>query len=227
MVHYARPVPEELGRRERKKQLTRQALVNAAVRLFTEKGYDHTSVADIAEAADLSKRTFFLHFPTKEDVLLADGNMRVDLAVQAVEGRRPGAPMREVLAEATRSMIANTAAGDLPSGLAALRARLVVTTPAVQARVLHTMFTAQTRIAEALRRAYPEALDETDAAAVVGALMGAISASAVASLQRADPPERTRAAMQRAAEIALRCSDALGVYTKTELAGAENETRGG
>ncbi|MFD0363001.1 helix-turn-helix domain-containing protein [Nocardia sp. GCM10030253] len=105
-------------------------------------GYDQTSVADIAEAADVSKRTFFLHFPTKEDVLLADGSTRIDLAVQAIEGRRPDAPMSEVLAEATKNMIANTAAGDLPNGLAALRARLVVTTPAVQARVLHTMFTA-------------------------------------------------------------------------------------
>jgi hypothetical protein len=128
--------------------------------------------------------------------------------VEAIAGRRPDAPIREVLAEATRSMIADTAAGDLPSGLAALRARLVVTTPAVQARVLHTMFTAQTRVAEALRRAYPQALDEVTAAAVVGALMGAISAAAVASLQRAEPPQHTRAAMQHAAEIALYCLEA-------------------
>ncbi|MGK5675654.1 TetR/AcrR family transcriptional regulator [Micromonospora sp. URMC 106] len=201
-------MPEDLGRRERKKQLTRQALVNAAVRLFTAKGYDQTSVADIAEAADVSKRTFFLHFATKEDVLLADGSRRIDLAVQAIAARKPGASIQEVLAEATRSMIADTAAGDLPSGLAALRAQLVVTTPTVQARVLHTIFTAQTRIAEALHRAYPQALDEVTAAAVVGALMGAISAAAVTSLQHAEPPERTRAAMQHAAEIALHCLEA-------------------
>ncbi|RSM80204.1 TetR/AcrR family transcriptional regulator [Amycolatopsis sp. WAC 01375] len=196
-------MPDEVGRRERKKLLTRQALVNAAVRLFAEQGYDQTSVADIAEAADVSKRTFFLHFPTKEDVLLADGGSRTDLAVRAIEGRRPGAPMREVLTEATKNMIAHTAAGDLPNGLAALRARLVVTTPAVQARVLHTMFTAQTRIAAALHKAYPDKLTEITAAGVVGALMGAISAAAVTSLQRGEPPERTRAAMQHAAEIAL------------------------
>ncbi|UVS80539.1 TetR/AcrR family transcriptional regulator [Actinokineospora sp. UTMC 2448] len=209
VVHYARPVSGEVGRRERKKQLTRQALVNAAVRLFTEQGYDQTSVADIAEAADVSKRTFFLHFATKEDVLLADGSTRINLAVRAIEGRRPDAPMREVLAEATKSMIANTAGGDLPNGLAALRARLVVTTPAVQARVLHTMFTAQTRIAAALRRAYPDTLDEITAAGVVGALTGAISAAAVASLQLGEPPERTRAAMQHAAGIALHYIESL------------------
>ncbi len=218
MVHYARPVPDELGRRERKKLLTRQALVNAAVRLFTEQGYDQTSVADIAEAADVSKRTFFLHFPTKEDVLLADGDSRTDLAVRAIEGRRPDAPMREVLTEATKNMIAHTAAGDLPNGLAALRARLVVTTPAVQARVLHTMFTAQTRIAAALHKAYPDKLTEITAAGVVGALMGAISAAAVTSLQLGEPPERTRAAMQQAAEIALHHAETLDTPNSTEHA---------
>ncbi|MDQ0365441.1 TetR/AcrR family transcriptional regulator [Catenuloplanes indicus] len=195
----------ELGRRERKKQLTRQTLVNEAVRLFTAKGYDQTSVADIAEAADVSKRTFFLHFATKEDVLLADGGRRVDLAVQAVEARAPGTPIREVLAEAARAMIADTASADLPSGLAALRAHLVITTPAVQARALHTAFAAQARIAEALHRAYPQEIDEVAAATVVGALMGAVGAAAVTSLQRGEPPERTHAAMQRAAGIALHC----------------------
>lgn len=203
-------MPDEVGRRERKKQLTRQALVDAAVRLFTEHGYDQTGVADIAEAADVSKRTFFLHFPAKEDVLLADSGARVDLAVRAIEERRRGAPMHEVLAEAATSMIANTAAGDLPNGLAALRARLVVTTPAVQARVLHTTFTAQARIAEALREAYPDALDKIAAASVVGALMGAISAAAITSLQIGEPPEQTRVAMQQAAEVALRYAESLG-----------------
>ncbi|QBS45058.1 TetR/AcrR family transcriptional regulator [Nocardia sp. CS682] len=208
-------MPDEVGRRERKKRLTRQALVDAAVRLFTDQGYDQTSVADIAEAADVSKRTFFLHFPTKEDVLLADGGTRIDLAVQTIEGRRPDAPMGEVLAEATKNMIANAAAGDLPKGLAALRARLIVTTPAVQARVLHTMFTAQTRIAAALREAYPDTLNEVTAAGIVGALAGAVSAAAVASLQRGEPPERTRAAMQHAAEIALRYVESLDAPDST------------
>ncbi|AXB44487.1 TetR/AcrR family transcriptional regulator [Amycolatopsis albispora] len=199
----------EVGRRERKKQVTRQALVAAAVRLFTERGYDRTGVADIAEAADVSKRTFFLHFPSKEDVLLADGETRIELAVEVIERRRPGAPLREVLAEAVTSMIANTAGGDLPNGLAALRAQLVVTTPAVQARVLHALFTAQTRIAAALRRAYPEQLNEVTAASVVGAVTGAVSAAAVASLGRGESAEETRAAMLAAAELALGCVDSL------------------
>lgn len=199
-------MPEDPGRRERKKQVTRQALTAAAVRLFTERGYDETSVADIAEAADVSKRTFFLHFPTKEDVLLADSDERVTSAVRAIAERAPGTSPRDALAAAAERMITNVAEGDLPAGLAALRARLVVTVPSVQARVLHATFTAQTRIAAALRAAYPDVLDEVTAAAVVGALMGAISAAAVTSLQRGDASDATIAAMRAAISISLRCA---------------------
>lgn len=202
-------MPDEPGRRERKKQLTRQALVAAAVRLFAERGYDQTSVADIAETADVSTRTFFLHFPAKEDVLLADAQTRIDLAVSAVEQRAADAPVRATLTEALSRMIANTSAGDLPTGLAALRAELVVTTPAVQARVLRVMFTAQTRIAEALHRAYPDVLDELSSAIVVGAVMGAVNAAAITSLRADEPADRTRAAMHRATEIALHSLDSL------------------
>ncbi|MET9231872.1 helix-turn-helix domain-containing protein [Lentzea sp. NPDC003310] len=196
-------MPDDPGRRERKKQATRQALVAAAVRLFADRDYDEVSVADIAEAADVSKRTFFLHFPTKEDVLLADGAGRAALAVRAVEERAPGAPLSETLAAAADRMI-TSAEADLPTGLAALRARLVVTSPAVQARVLHTTFAAQTRITAAVRDAYD--LDDVTAAALVGALMGAISAATITSLERGDTPEETLAAMRTATSVALRCA---------------------
>lgn len=192
------------GLRERKKERTRQALIAAAVRLFAEKGYDGTTVAEIAEAADVTTRTFFLHFPAKEDVLFIDAQARVELALRAVAERRPGEPLPEVLAAAMHRMIADAGANDLVSGLAGLRAKLVLGEPAILRRMLHVLYDGQTRLAEALVRAYPGELDPIDAAALVGSLLGAVNAATMAALHRGDPPERVREAMTRATALALR-----------------------
>ena len=62
----------EPSRRERKKEKTRVDFVQAAVRLFRERGYEATTVDDIAEAADYARSTFFRYFPSKEDVVFVD-----------------------------------------------------------------------------------------------------------------------------------------------------------
>ncbi|MDA0638121.1 helix-turn-helix domain containing protein [Nonomuraea sp. MCN248] len=191
-----------MGLREAKKERTREALVEAAVRLFEENGYERTTVAQIAAAAQLSTRTFFLHFATKEDVLLANSVPRVELGVAALGERRSGESPARALARAIGAMVADASAKDLPTGLAAARTRLVATEPAVQARLLQRMATAQSALAEALRRAYPDELDPVSAAAVTGAALGAVSAAAVAALREGLPPERVRAAMLGAPAVA-------------------------
>ncbi|MFD7154545.1 TetR/AcrR family transcriptional regulator [Kribbella sp. NPDC059898] len=58
----------ELGRRERKKQQTRQAISDVATGLFLERGFDAVTVAEVARAADVAVQTVFNHFPAKEDL---------------------------------------------------------------------------------------------------------------------------------------------------------------
>ncbi|MBV7264200.1 TetR family transcriptional regulator [Photobacterium sp. WH24] len=62
--------PAPLGRRERKKQQMRDSLIKAAYELFESKGFDDTRIEDITEQVDVSVRTFFRYFSSKEDVLL-------------------------------------------------------------------------------------------------------------------------------------------------------------
>jgi AcrR family transcriptional regulator len=60
------------GLRERKKQRTRETIARVAVELFSERGYHATTLADIADAADVSTRTIFSYFSSKEDILFSD-----------------------------------------------------------------------------------------------------------------------------------------------------------
>lgn len=64
--------PPALGRRDRKKQTTRLALKAAALDLVAERGFANVTVEDIAEAADVSVRTFFNYFPSKEAAVLGE-----------------------------------------------------------------------------------------------------------------------------------------------------------
>ena len=78
------------GLRERKKEQTRIALAQAGLRLFAERGYDETTLAEIAEAAGVSTRTIFAYFPSKEDILFANLQTMCDAVVGAVTERPDG-----------------------------------------------------------------------------------------------------------------------------------------
>lgn len=82
------------GLRERKKQQTRTALVDAALTLFEAKGFEAATVEEIAATADVSPRTFFRYFAAKEGVLLAVHDEEFDRILSAVDG---GASLAEAI----------------------------------------------------------------------------------------------------------------------------------
>ena len=87
------------GLRERKKRQTREALTRAALELFGERGYDETTLADIADAAGCSTRTIFAYFPGKEDILFCTLQTMRDALAQALAERPAGTDALAALRE--------------------------------------------------------------------------------------------------------------------------------
>ncbi|MDY0268853.1 TetR/AcrR family transcriptional regulator [Trichloromonas sp.] len=86
------------GIREAKKQATRQAIIEAAVRLFAEKGFEKTSIEQIARAAGIGKGTIYGYFRAKEEIFLAFCEDEIDYAFAALaEKNDPEAPVLEQL----------------------------------------------------------------------------------------------------------------------------------
>src|SRR5271168_3599767 len=82
------------GRRQRRSAEIRERLFRAALEVFAEKGFAEATVADITNAADVGKGTFFNYFPSKDHILLAFGEMQFAKLKSAVEeARRTNAPM--------------------------------------------------------------------------------------------------------------------------------------
>lgn len=87
-------VTDQFGRRERKKADTRAALLESARRLFETQGFSHTTVQQITELADVSERTFFRYFQSKEDLLLPGLTAFLDSIASEFEGNQaPGDPL--------------------------------------------------------------------------------------------------------------------------------------
>jgi AcrR family transcriptional regulator len=87
------------GLRERKKQQTREKIERVALQLFAERGYDQTTLAEIAEAADVSPRTIFAYFESKEDILFCDEPVMFERLRDTLEQRPAGATTVDALRE--------------------------------------------------------------------------------------------------------------------------------
>src|SRR5271165_5864259 len=96
----------EGGRRDRKKQATRQALRSAALELVAERGFAHVTIEDIAEAADVATRTFFNYFPSKESAVIGADPERIEELRTSLLTR----PLAESPLQALRSVTVEYAA---------------------------------------------------------------------------------------------------------------------
>jgi AcrR family transcriptional regulator len=117
--------------RERKKAATRATLQEQAMRLFLEKGFDATTVEEIAAAANVSHMTFFRYFPTKEDAVMAD---EYDPFIAGAIAARPAEePAITRVRTALRASIQRI--GPEERDFVLTRARLILGTPALRARL--------------------------------------------------------------------------------------------
>jgi AcrR family transcriptional regulator len=90
---------QQPGLRERKKQRTRETIVRAAHELFAERGYYATTLPEIAEAADVSTRTIFAYFPSKEDILFSNFSVMKQALARALAERPEGQDALETVRE--------------------------------------------------------------------------------------------------------------------------------
>ena len=105
------------GRREAHKQATRTALRAAAKRLFEEQGYDVTTVADIARAANVTQRTFYRYFDGKEDLIAGEYQSWLTIMAGAIRARPSDEPPLTAVWQAMISVGQQASTDDAPAPL--------------------------------------------------------------------------------------------------------------
>ena len=158
------------GLRERKKARTRASLREHALRLFREKGYQNTTVEQIAAAAEVSPSTFFRYFPTKEDLVLQD-DMDVRM-IEALEQQPPDLGPVAAVRAASRQMFDSYTAADMD--ILHETIRLTLTVPEIRARAMDEFARTITVVAEAMAKRAGRSPDDLAVRTAAGAIIGVI-----------------------------------------------------
>jgi AcrR family transcriptional regulator len=171
--------PAGMGLRERKKEQTKRAIEDAAYRLFAERGFQATTVADIADAADVAPRTFFAYFPSKEDVLFADFDATANELSALLRDRVAGETTFDALRRWIADLLPELEAHD---DREALRLRLAEEHESIAAHERHLMG----RIEEILVEGIAADLEE-DPGALRPRMVAAAAIAAIRAMRSDDP----------------------------------------
>ena len=159
------------GLTERNKERTRREIAEAAGQLFIDRGYVATTVQDIANAADVSPRTFFRYFPCKEDVITVIASATMDDVLDHVAGHDGSESLGSVL-RATFTAVLGPAIDD-PDAARAFQFMLRET-PALRGRWLEEQRRNRDRLAEELRPWFDESCGPMAPRLAAGAALLAI-----------------------------------------------------
>ena len=151
--------------RELKKQQTRQAIADTALRLFMKRGFEHVTVAEVAEEAGVSEKTVFNYFHSKEDLFFDEVDEREAALVAAIRDRRPD---ESVLAALRRTQLAGC--GRMCSEGFAGFARVIEASPALRAKELEVMARFTRTLADTLQGEL--GCDDLDARVAASLLVG-------------------------------------------------------
>lgn len=157
------------GLRQRKRQQTRERLTRVAMALFLDRGFEATTLDDIAAAADVSRRSFFHYFGSKEDVVFAWQEDSIAALIAAIAARPANESMLAAAENAISAMVRQ-----LEPGEALAMARLKRNNPALQARDQVKYEKLERAVAEALRRRAVDKPDKLQARLVAMIATGAM-----------------------------------------------------
>ena len=165
-------VVDQVGRRERKKLATHQLLRSAALRLGAERGLQKITVEDIAETADVSIRTFYDHFSSKEDAIIGFDASRVLQLREALVARPRSEQPLEALRAVLRELLEESSE-EWP-----LRMEVIRTNPTLLSRMFASFATAERAMIDVIaERTGTDANHDLYPVLVTAVAMGAVRAS--------------------------------------------------
>ena len=159
--------------RERKKVRTRSAIQHEALRLFREKGYETTTVSEIAEAAEVSESTFFRYFGSKEALVFQDDFD--ELLIEAFERQPPALTPLQAMRAAIREAFAEITPMETADAME--RMELVMKVPELREAVAGELVDSIDRLSRLCAARMESQVDDIRVRALAGALVGAMLAA--------------------------------------------------